>query len=144
MVKILHEESLFNNLKLCLVCHKALPDNYEDDVCPICQENQLFSEVKDYIRSSDVTEYQVAERFNIPRLLVKKWIAEGRIEYKEQKTKIVNLHCSMCGDTITFGTLCQKCYRQKYNTAGGYLTLQLTGEKSKMRFLEKEHSEDED
>lgn len=103
----------------------------------------MFSEVKEYIRSKDVTEYQVAEHFNIPRLLVKKWIAEGRIEYKEQEQRMVNLHCSMCGATITFGTLCQKCYREKYHTTTGFMPLQL-GEKSKMRFLDKDGSEGED
>ena len=80
----------------------------------------------------------VAEHFNIPKMLVKKWIAEGRVEYKEQEEKIVNLHCSVCGETITFGTLCQKCYREKYHTAAGFVPLQL-GEKSKMRFLEKDN-----
>ncbi len=133
----MHEVSLFDNMKLCSVCHRDLPEKYEGDLCPVCQENQLFSEVKEYIRAQDVTEYQVAEHFNIPRMLVKKWIAEGRVEYKEQEEKIVNLHCSMCGEKITFGTLCQKCYREKYHTAAGFLPLQL-GEKSKMRFLDKD------
>ena len=136
-MRILHEVSLFDNMKLCSVCHRDLPEKYEGDLCPVCQENQLFSEVKEYIRAQDVTEYQVAEHFNIPRMLVKKWIAEGRVEYKEQEEKIVNLHCSMCGEKITFGTLCQKCYREKYHTAAGFLPLQL-GEKSKMRFLDKD------
>lgn len=143
MVKMLHEVSLFDNSKLCSICHRSLPDNYEGDMCPVCQENQLFSDVKEYIRAQDVTEYQVAEHFNIPRMLVKKWIAEGRIEYKEQEEKIVNLHCSLCGAKITFGTLCQKCYREKYHTAAGYVPLQL-GEKSKMRFLDKEDFDDKD
>ncbi len=103
----------------------------------------MFSEVKEYIRSKDVTEYQVAEHFNIPHLLVRKWIAEGRVEYKEQEQKILNLHCSMCGAEITFGTLCQKCYREKYHTAAGFMPLQLSDEKSKMRFLEKDSSNDD-
>lgn len=143
MVKTLEQATLFDNIKFCTVCHRSLPESYEEDMCPLCQENQLFSEVKEYIRSREVTEYQVAEHFNIPQLLVKKWIAEGRVEYKEQEQRIVNLHCSECGEPITFGTLCQKCYRAKYRTAGGYLTLQV-GEKSKMRFLEKDGSDGED
>ena len=63
---------------------------------------------------------------------------------KEQEEKIVNLHCNMCGAEITFGTLCQKCYREKYHTATGYVPLQLSGEKHKMRFLEKDNSDKED
>lgn len=143
VVKTLEQASLFDNMKFCAICHRSLPDTFEGDLCPACQENHLFSEVKEYIRSRDVTEYQVAEHFNIPRLLVKKWIAEGRIEYKEQEEKIVNLHCNMCGAEITFGTLCQKCYREKYHTATGYVPLQLSGEKHKMRFLEKDNSDSE-
>ncbi len=141
MVKIVEQASLFQNLKFCAVCRRTLPDTYEGELCPACQENQLFSEVKEYIRANDVTEYQVAEEFNIPRLLVKKWIAEGRIEYKEEEEKIANLHCSMCGETITFGTLCQKCYREKYHTRSVYATLQEAAENSKMRFLEKDDDE---
>ena len=111
MVKTLEHASLFDNMKFCAVCHRTLSETYEGELCPACQENQLFSEVKEYIRANDVTEYQVAEHFNIPKLLVKKWIAEGRVEYKEQEERIVNLHCSMCGEQITFGTLCQKIGR---------------------------------
>ena len=117
MVKIVEQASLFQNLKFCAVCRRTLPDTYEGELCPACQENQLFSEV------------------------VKKWIAEGRIEYKEEEEKIANLHCSMCGETITFGTLCQKCYREKYHTRSVYATLQEAAENSKMRFLEKDDDE---
>ena len=136
----LEEVALFDNLRFCTVCHRTLPDTYVWELCPACKENQLFSEVKEYIRSRDVTEYQVAEHFNIPRIQVRKWIAEGRIEYKEKEEKIANLHCSECGATITFGTLCQKCYHEKYNTHAVYAALKDPGDKSKMRFLEKDNS----
>ena len=88
---------LFENVKFCSICRGALPLDYEDELCPACKENQLFSEVKEYIRAGDVTEYQVAEYFNIPRRLVKKWITEGRIEYKEEEEKLDTLHCAHCG-----------------------------------------------
>ncbi len=137
-MRTLEHVSLFENAKFCAICRRTLPEYYEAELCPGCQENQLFGEVKEYIRSSDVTEYQVADHFKISHHLVRKWIAEGRIEYKEQEEKIANLHCSMCGESITFGTLCQKCYREKYHTQTVYATLQEVGEKSKMRFLEKD------
>ena len=133
----LEDVSLFDHVKCCAVRHRTLPDRYNGELCPNCKENELFSEVKEYIRSKDVTEFQVAEHFNIPRLQVKKWIAEGRIEYKEQEQKIENLHCSNCGEKITFGTLCQKCYREKYHTRAAYATLKEAGD-TRMRFLEKD------
>lgn len=130
--------SLFDNMKFCAICRGALPLDYEDELCPACKENQLFSQVKDYIRSKDVTEYQVAEHFDIPRRLVKRWITEGRIEYKEDKERLETLHCSKCGVAITFGNLCQKCYREQNNLERtGHATLQLGPDDNKMRFLEK-------
>ena len=128
-------ESLFENLKFCSVCHTPLPANYEEETCPVCKENQLFNEVKEYIRSKDVTEYQVADHFHIPQRQVKKWITEGRIEYKEEEERIVALHCSKCGEKIAFGTLCQKCYREQFQAKTGYATLK-EGEKDRMRFME--------
>jgi len=141
VVRKVERVSLFGNVRFCAICRKALPEYYEDELCPFCKENQLFSEVKEYIRANDVTEYQVAEHFEISQHLVRKWIAEGRIEYKEQEEKIANLHCSMCGESITFGTLCQKCYREKYHTQSVYAALKEAGEKSRMRYLEKDGKE---
>lgn len=129
--------SLFDNLKFCSVCRRPLPTNYEGTICPGCIENQLFNEVKEYIRSKDVTEYQVAEHFNIPHRKVKQWIEEGRIEYKEQdNSKIMQIYCSKCGAPIAFGNFCQKCYKAKYNTKAGYAPLKEGAEENKMRFLD--------
>ena len=130
--------SLFDNLKFCAICRRALPLEYEGELCPACVENQLFNEVKEYIRSKDVTEYQVAEHFRIPHRKVKKWIEEGRIEYKEQEERIRNLHCVECGTPISFGNLCQRCYKEKYNTKAGYAPLQASADENKMRFLDEQ------
>lgn len=136
--------SLFDNMKFCAICRGSLPLDYEDELCPMCKENQLFSQVKDYIRSKDVTEYQVAEHFDIPRSLVKRWIMEGRIEYKEDKERLDTLHCSKCGVAITFGHLCQKCYRELNNLErAGFATLQAGSDEHRMRFLEKDGSSQE-
>ncbi len=130
---------LFENVKFCSICRGALPLDYEDELCPACKENQLFSEVKEYIRAGDVTEYQVAEYFNIPRRLVKKWITEGRIEYKEEEEKLDSLHCAHCGTPITFGHLCQKCYRELNNLERtGFAAFQEGAEDHRMRFLDNE------
>lgn len=111
--------SLFDNEQnTCAICHRILQKDYPDELCPACKEQELFSRVKDYIRANDVTEFDVADHFEIPLHKVKGWIREGRIEYKELHTPaLINLHCQICGEPIQFGTLCSKCQR-KSNTSG--------------------------
>lgn len=70
---------------MCRVCHITLPENYQDNICPMCQENELFMSVKDFIREYDVNENDVAEHFDIPISKVRGWIKEGRISYKEMR-----------------------------------------------------------
>lgn len=126
---------LFENMKECTVCHRPLSQDYEKDLCPVCEENELFNRVKDFIRERDVTEYQVAEEFQLPLRKVKGWIKEGRIEYKEEmKPSIESLRCAECGEPITFGTYCQKCFKIK-NTTKGTFVIQKNGD-DRMRFLE--------
>lgn len=109
---------LFDAPKECKDCHRALPEDYEDELCPRCKDRELFSRVKEYIRSNDVTEFMVAEEFNIPLSKVKGWIREGRIEYKELNIpKIESVHCTKCGAPIRFGSLCSQC-QKKSNMAG--------------------------
>jgi len=130
--------TLFDNVKECDICHRELSDKYPESVCPQCKENELFNKVREYIRAHDVTEYQVAEEFNIPTRKVKGWIKEGRIEYKEfAESKIDKLHCERCGAPITFGIFCQRCY--KVENAPKYEFYERTDKESdKMRFLDKE------
>lgn len=119
---------LFNTPKQCKDCHRELPEKYSGELCPRCKERELFSRVKEYIRASDVTEYMVANEFNIPLSKVKGWIREGRIEYKDlpEKTAIESLHCQSCGAVITFGNLCTQCQR-KANLAGTTTWEMITG-----------------
>lgn len=123
----------FENTKYCSFCHRPLPMDYEKDMCPVCEENELFSRVKDFIRSKDVTEYDVAEEFQIPLRKVKNWIKEGRIEYKEVKHTIQKMKCIICGEPIQYGSYCQKCYKLK-TTPKATVKQQLSDDK--MRFLE--------
>ena len=118
--------SLFDDgVRTCEICHRTLPQDYTEDICPACKERELFSQVKDYIRSNDVTEFDVADHCHITLHKVKEWIREGRIEYKELQTPaLVNLHCQMCGEPIQFGNLCPKCQR-KANTSGSSTALPL-------------------
>lgn len=128
---------LFENIKYCTVCHRPMPLDYERDICPVCEENELFSRVKDFIRSKDVTEYQVADEFNIPLRKVKGWIKEGRIEYKEMKHETIQeLRCAACGKPIQFGAYCQECFKLKNMPKAAYVNSNNKKEDNKMRFLE--------
>ncbi len=99
----------FSNHKYCTICNRPLPVDYEKDFCPGCEEEALFKEIREYIRSHRVTEFEVAEVFGIPQSKVRKWIKEGRIEYAAEEKKVSNTQCSRCGAQITFGTLCTEC-----------------------------------
>lgn len=134
----MQKEGLFNNYKYCDICGVPLPVEYEDSICPTCKDNSLFREVKDFIRSNDVTEYDVATEFNIPLLRVKQWIREGRIEYKsspELPKKVVS-YCKECGAPISFGALCSKCLK-KQNVAGTS-TISPSAEAGRMRYLDED------
>lgn len=130
-------DSLFDNgLKSCKECHRELQDDYPGDVCPACKERILFSQVKDFIRKNNVTEFDVAKEFNIPLFKVKGWIREGRIEYKElQKSSVKHIHCQKCGKAISFGALCTDCLR-KANISGS-AALTFGSEEDRFRFLQK-------
>ena len=128
----------FDSYKQCSICQKAIPKSYQSDICPQCMDNNLFSDVKDFIRNNDVNEYQVAEYFHLPVRKIKGWIKEGRIEYKEQNEKMVTfgrVHCQRCGAPVTFGTLCQKCLKLINNNVSGH-SAPKTNEPSKMRFFD--------
>ena len=60
------DDTLFKNYKFCAQCRKPLSLSYPDDICPDCKERQLFNEVKEYIRSNVVNEYQVSNIFTFP------------------------------------------------------------------------------
>lgn len=133
----MQQQRLFSNYKYCEYCGNPLPLDFEENVCASCQEHLLFREVKDFIRASDVTEYDVAEHFEIPLQKVKQWIREGRIEYKEpsERPKALAAHCRKCGAPITFGSLCSKC-QKKQNMAG--VSKVSLDEQGRMRYLEED------
>jgi len=67
--------------KLCKTCHCIIAKSSTDLICEACKERELFAEVKEYIRTHNVNEFQVAKHFNIPLSKVKSWIQDGRVEY---------------------------------------------------------------
>ena len=127
------QHDLFDEDLHCELCNRTLPANSKSTVCAFCAEQLLFSEVKDYIRENDVTEYDVAQHFDIPIQQVKRWIREGRIEYKSKELSTIKMHCVICGAPVAFGTVCSKCLRQQ-NNYGNSKTLEL--DPSRMRYLD--------
>ncbi|MCR5666311.1 MAG: hypothetical protein K6G01_05730 [Eubacterium sp.] len=126
-------------IKQCEECGRAMPMDYPHDICPTCRENELFREVREYIRANDVNEYQVADKFDLPVEQVKQWIRSGRIEYKQQGEKgfISGNYCARCGASVSFGTLCPKCLRLMNNQNKGVaLGKPSNAENNKMRFLD--------
>lgn len=130
----MERHGLFDNYKYCESCGKPLPLSFEGTVCPACQEQQLFHEVKEYIRNNDdVKEYDVARQFNIPIQQVKHWIREGRIEYKDNSLNAITTHCVECGAPISFGRLCANCLKKQSVSGHSTLTQESPG---RMRFFE--------
>ena len=127
---------LFADTPRCTQCGRILPDVYEEaDICPSCREANLFAEVKDFIRENDVRELDVAEHLDIPIAKVRKWIREGRIQYKGEAGKTISsIYCQICGKPIEFGTLCPECHRLQ---GLKIVAQQYAEQKSEMRFINK-------
>jgi len=133
-----YQPGLFGTFNQSENCHRPLPSAYQETLCPVCKEQLLFHEVKDFIRENDVNEYQVAEHFKIPVRQVKEWIREGRIEYKTAGTTSLGMHCQRCGASVAFGSLCPKCLKLiNHNNVKG-TALHKPEEQTKMRFLDKD------
>lgn len=105
------ERDFFSSCKKCERCGRPLPNDYRFNICASCEDAELFDEVREFIRSHDVNELQVAEHFKIPRRKIHAWIREGRIQYKDDDTKLA-MHCRSCGRKINFGEYCTDCLRK--------------------------------
>ena len=128
---------LFGNFRYCSYCHRPLPLSYEEDFCPACKDQHLFPEVRDYIRSHDVNEYNVADHYYISVHKVKSWIREGRIQYKDENlSQSLVLHCQLCNAPISFGALCPKCSKNRNRV--GQTAFSFQDNDGNMRFLTKD------
>ena len=125
---------LFSEAKHCENCNAVLPPESNTSFCQSCTEYLLFQEVKDFIRSGDYNEYDVSQYFNIPLGQVRKWIREGRIQYKEEALNTITLKCHICGSQILFGTICTKC--MKVQNVSGSSSLQPAFDAGNMRHLQ--------
>ena len=121
------------------MCGRLMPIDYEKDFCPAWEDDVLFKEVREYIRSHDVTEFELAEVFNISQSKVRKWIKEGRIEYVTGENKMMNTRCQRCGVPVSFGTLCPDCMRVMNSSKEvSYISFGSKKDRNRMRFISKE------
>ena len=140
-------DSIFSNYqrdnhryKYCKVCNRTMRWDYDGDTCPACIENELFSRVRDYVRTHEANEYDVSAHFKIPISQVRNWIKAGRMEYKEQGSAgFSQVFCSRCGEPVSFGTLCPKCLKllNRQNRKGVALGSP-NRHTDKMRFLDED------
>ncbi len=137
------DKDIYSKYKYCEFCGRPLPKRYEGNLCPHCQESQLFRNVKEYIRANVVNEYEVAEHFQIPLRQVKEWIREGRIEYRKDDSSatIDSMHCQRCGAPVSFGSLCPKCLKL-LNSGSGTAAAPVSKD-IKMRYLDAPSSQDD-
>ena len=113
----MQNNNFYTDQNQCEMCQRRLPPKYNRKICPSCLEYMLFQHVKEFIRSGDFNEYQVAQKFNIPLSTVRKWIREGRIQYKESPQAKMTMHCQVCGEPLAFGSICSKCLKD-HNVSG--------------------------
>ncbi len=130
-----------SNVKVCVNCGRRLVRSSENGLCPMCAEQELFNEVRDYIRANDVKDYDVAQKFGIPLNKVKEWIRQGRIQYKNDptmKSVIMGNYCQVCGQPTNFGTICPKCMKEKKkeNIQGVAIGKPQGDGNKKMRFMD--------
>ena len=99
---------MLENAKECTICHRLISTKFEGDICPACQEEMLFSKVKEYIRSNPGVGIQdVAENCDVEPSQIQQWLREERLELTEGSA--IYLQCEKGGAPIRSGRFCEKC-----------------------------------
>jgi hypothetical protein len=117
------------------MCGRHIPVDSEQEYCKACTEELLFKEVREYIRTHEVTEYELADALQIPIGKVRKWIKDGRIEYVTTENKIVNTRCIRCGAPVSLGSYCPDCMRIINGNKGTFHASGAKTSSGKVRFL---------
>ncbi len=71
-----------SSTRICEKCGHILPGSYKESLCRTCKEEALYKQVKEYIQNHSVTEFEVAQHFQLPLSTIRRWVADGRIEYR--------------------------------------------------------------
>lgn len=77
----------FSEMRVCADCGIVLTNDYPRELCPSCEDQKLFKQVRAFIRENDVTEDDVCNEFGLPKRIVRNWIRAGRIEYVETESR---------------------------------------------------------
>ena len=129
------------NYKYCEFCNAPIPRQSDESYCPKCRERVLFMEMGSEYDVEEFMREVLADHFGIPLRIVKDWIREGRIEYKDDGTGkhiVIDNNCSRCGAPVKFGTLCPKCLKLMNRNMQGFGTQQAQ-EDDRMYFLDGEN-----
>lgn len=83
MEDILDEER--KDRPYCKRCGRPLALNSTEEYCAACKDELLYQKVKEFVRTHDCTERDVADEFNISLDKIHHWIDEGYMTYKNNK-----------------------------------------------------------
>lgn len=75
--------------RICPKCGRKVARSYEGENCPSCDDEALYRKVKEYIRTHDVTELEVADAFGISLTQVRNWINEGYLTYRDSSNDAI-------------------------------------------------------
>ncbi len=134
------------DIRTCRNCRRMFTDYTNRRLCPDCAkiEDEAFDKVKEYIRDNpDATITSTAKECDVSENLIRQWLKEERLEYKN--AEMAGLRCEKCGAPITSGRHCQKCRSSLYRELGAVLRAEEkpvelpkpSAGGSKMRFLGK-------
>lgn len=104
--------------KECTQCKRYMSVRYVPNICPICEEINTFSRVRDYIRENDVNAFEVADKFDLPLQKVKTWIKCGKIEYKSGIRRKEECFCLKCSKPLFKGNYCPECEKEAISLIG--------------------------
>ncbi len=133
-------------VRTCRNCRRLFTDYAGRHLCASCmkEEDEIFDRVKEYIRANPgCTIFSTSEACEVSETLIRQWLREERLEYKEQEG--TGLYCERCGEPILTGRYCNKCKMALSRELGAIMR---TNEKpavakkpvehgSRMRFLTK-------
>ncbi len=126
----------------CKSCGRIFNTNYENRVCPQCENNLKddFYKVKQFIRDNKgLNVYNVSDSCSVTVNQIKDWVSEDKLAYAEEKDMSI-VNCKNCGKIFnyTFGDkICTACKKRlddefqivkKYIRANKQATIRMVSE----------------
>lgn len=79
-------------------------------ICPECEKNEEeeFKRVKEYVTDNPGANIsEIVTETDVPLKRIQKFLRDGRLEVS--KGLVGTLRCSVCGEPITKGRMCEAC-----------------------------------